>query len=66
MKARLVALLLALVCAAGAAAAHFRQAAAPATPVAAVTDDPGTISDEVWGWYDAEEVLPDDVTDDVS
>jgi hypothetical protein len=58
MKARLVALLLALACAAGAAAAQFHHsAAAPATPVAEV-GDPGSVGDETWGWYDMQKVPP--------
>lgn len=69
MKARLVALVLALACAAGAAAAHVRHtAAAPAGAFVVATDDPinvapeDPISDGTWGWYDAEKALPEDAS----
>lgn len=60
MKARLVALVLALACAAGAAGAHFRHAvAAPAAPAIVLADD-GLLDDDLPGlpdgWYDQEKI----------
>jgi hypothetical protein len=63
MKARLVALVLALACAAGVAAAHLRQpAAAPATAIIAATEDPIVVDETPSGWYDAEKDPPASAT----